>query len=53
MLKAGLEEIKNSETTKIIADDHAFEKDVSMWCNLIRNGLLFLKKDKKRLSQLM
>ena len=47
MLKIGLEEVKNSEIVKIIADDPGFEKDLPAWCNSTGNELLFLEKDEK------
>ena len=47
MLKIGLEEVKNSEIVKIIADDPEFEKDLPSWCNSTGNKLLFLERDKK------
>lgn len=49
MLKIGLEEVKNSEIVKIIADDSGFEKDLPIWCNSTGNELLFLEKDEKRI----
>lgn len=47
MLKIALEEIKNSEIVKVIADDPGFEKDLPVWCSSTGNELLFLKKDEK------
>ncbi len=45
MLKIELEEVKNSEIVKIIADDPGFERDLPVWCNSAGNKLLLLEKN--------
>ncbi len=46
-LKLGIEHLNSGQVVEVLADDPAFEEDVSTWCKHTNNELLLLTRNEE------